>query len=631
MADKKLRLTQATINGMKYQTRYAVAQVPTHKNEDTWAVYDGSTHDFGTMADAVFMVCDGHGGRQAASMCEKQLIPLLKKQHQEVSKTLGTARPSGTNDPAEEESGPQAELKAKLADRNNWMGHAMDTAIEESFRVMDLEVKKYTTAGTTCSIIIAREDPLDDTELSSADPCVMLKCAWVGDSRATRSLTGPKGHEDCEDMSRDHRPDAGPELSRLNQSVHGALDLSKDIIVVEQDHGHKREMSVRSETGAIEPMGNTFNKLSRSLSVHGGVRVCYDTPGFPVESSVHGTSRRTPKSGPMSMTMSQHGPRTAKARVALPVVRSDAQHAAVPMEGVADLKDLRISKDSGGTLARGMPRTRSEGVINKFASMGGSDSDSESFHGEKSNKSKSGAMAVVTEGVTLNTLGDEKPTTPSAVNPTVSSAGSMDRAASSSSPSRISLDRRTTMSKRESAGGAAGAEAVTTAAVEAVVEAAEDGDPTALFFVGRLQSGGVTSGRRVFSTNGGSTAFTRSIGDKDAGPIIISKPEINTLEAPVQPGTRCIIGSDGLWDVFTTPEAHKAIAKLDVAKAAAKLATEAKTRRTYRGFSPDDITVLVVDITDQSAAPVTAKKVHDRPAMGDEEQPSGCFCFKKSK
>lgn len=90
-------------------------------------------------------------------MCEKQLIPLLKKQHQEVSKTLGTARPSGTNDPAEEESGPQAELKAKLADRNNWMGHAMDTAIEESFRVMDLEVKKYTTAGTTCSIIIARE------------------------------------------------------------------------------------------------------------------------------------------------------------------------------------------------------------------------------------------------------------------------------------------------------------------------------------------------------------------------------------------------------------------------------------------------------------------------------------------
>lgn len=56
MADKKLRLTQATINGMKYQTRYAVAQVPTHKNEDTWAVYDGSTHDFGTMADAVFMV-----------------------------------------------------------------------------------------------------------------------------------------------------------------------------------------------------------------------------------------------------------------------------------------------------------------------------------------------------------------------------------------------------------------------------------------------------------------------------------------------------------------------------------------------------------------------------------------------
>lgn len=38
----------------------------------------------------------------------------------------------------------------------------------------------------------------------------------------------------------------------------------------------------------------------------------------------------------------------------------------------------------------------------------------------------------------------------------------------------------------------------------------------------------------MFSTNGGSTAFTRSIGDRDAGPVIISKPEINTIEAPVQ-------------------------------------------------------------------------------------------------
>jgi hypothetical protein len=45
---------------------------------------------------------------------------------------------------------------------------------------------------------------------------------------------------------------------------------------------------------------------------------------------------------------------------------------------------------------------------------------------------------------------------------------------------------------------------------------------------------GVTSGRRVFSTNGGSTAFTRSIGDRDAGAVIISKPEINTVEVPVQ-------------------------------------------------------------------------------------------------
>lgn len=56
MGDNKLRLTQATIEGLKYQTRYAVAQVPTHKDEDTWAVYDGAKHGFGAMAGAVFMV-----------------------------------------------------------------------------------------------------------------------------------------------------------------------------------------------------------------------------------------------------------------------------------------------------------------------------------------------------------------------------------------------------------------------------------------------------------------------------------------------------------------------------------------------------------------------------------------------
>lgn len=103
-------------------------------------------------------VCDGHGGRAAAAACEKQLIPLMKKQHDEVASTLGAAaRGSTTDGEGESGDGAQAELKAKLADRNNWMGNAMDTAIAESFRVMDLEVKKYTTAGTTCSVIICRE------------------------------------------------------------------------------------------------------------------------------------------------------------------------------------------------------------------------------------------------------------------------------------------------------------------------------------------------------------------------------------------------------------------------------------------------------------------------------------------
>lgn len=57
---------------------------------------------------------------------------------------------------------------------------------------------------------------------------------------------------------------------------------------------------------------------------------------------------------------------------------------------------------------------------------------------------------------------------------------------------------------------------------------------------------------------------------------------------------------------------------------------EAKTRRIYRGFSPDDITVLVVDISDQSAVPVASKKVQDGSGEAAEDaQPTGCLCFRK--
>ena len=39
---------------------------------------------------------------------------------------------------------------------------------------------------------------------------------------------------------------------------------------------------------------------------------------------------------------------------------------------------------------------------------------------------------------------------------------------------------------------------------------------------------------RVFYPSGSSTAFTRSIGDRDTGGVNISKPEINSLEASIQ-------------------------------------------------------------------------------------------------
>lgn len=55
---------------------------------------------------------------------------------------------------------------------------------------------------------------------------------------------------------------------------------------------------------------------------------------------------------------------------------------------------------------------------------------------------------------------------------------------------------------------------------------------------------------RIVSTGGYSVGFTRSLGDKLMGSVVIPEPEFSAFE--VQRGSlyRVIIASDGVWDVF---------------------------------------------------------------------------------
>lgn len=109
------------------------------------------------------------------------------------------------------------------------------------------------TASSDNHLCPSRSDPLDGTELSSADAAVLAKCAWVGDSRCARGDLGPKGYLVCEDISRDHRPEAVSELARLSHSTHGRIDVSSDYVVVEvakpMANGVKTLLSVRGANG----------------------------------------------------------------------------------------------------------------------------------------------------------------------------------------------------------------------------------------------------------------------------------------------------------------------------------------------------------------------------------------------
>jgi serine/threonine protein phosphatase PrpC len=139
----------------------------------------------------------------------------------------------------------------------------------------------------------------------------------------------------------------------------------------------------------------------------------------------------------------------------------------------------------------------------------------------------------------------------------------------------------------------------------AIKTAAESESRQRRSFVARLRDPetGAMSTPRLFGGNvGASTAMTRSIGDRGAARCCIAEPEFCTmLVAPGERG-RVILASDGMWDVYTNEEADTIArgTRMDgvrtSADAAALLARRAQEDRSFDGLSPDDITIIVLDI-----------------------------------
>ncbi|KAK9814069.1 hypothetical protein WJX72_000281 [[Myrmecia] bisecta] len=88
----------------------------------------------------------------------------------------------------------------------------------------------------------------------------------------------------------------------------------------------------------------------------------------------------------------------------------------------------------------------------------------------------------------------------------------------------------------------------------------------------------------------GGLAMSRTIGDYDAGEVVLAEPEVRQVTLP-HTGGRIIIASDGLWDAVSLKTAAHHVRGLPASKAANDLVQMSLKSRGLR----DDITVLVVD------------------------------------
>jgi len=94
---------------------------------------------------------------------------------------------------------------------------------------------------------------------------------------------------------------------------------------------------------------------------------------------------------------------------------------------------------------------------------------------------------------------------------------------------------------------------------------------------------------------GVSTMVTRSLGDSLGASALSDKPEFTHVT--VAAGSRLVLASDGVWDVMSNDKVALTIRSIaDPVKAARALCKAAKNTRLYGGFSPDDISAVVINL-----------------------------------
>lgn len=544
---------------IRISNRFAAAQWPTKKDEDRVHVSGGIPG----LCDAVVQLYDGHGGKHAARHCILEMAAVVEECFFNFRDTRKYLEDRDT-------------LYGKVDDTG--FHPRLDDAVVAAFERLDREIRAEDDSGTTAAVIFLRKGAANVPGFASGD--VIVKCAWVGDSRAVMFRDGDLNS--VMDLSRDHKPECAKEVGRIRR-LYNELE----------GHG-----SYSNQDEALD------------ASVRGGRSPGKSSPapgGSSAENSAKGgnkSGKKTPKGKD-----GKNQRKGVKVEKGLPEVEMTLGPSQV-MEDLVDLDDDDPMWDSAAEKSQGKPPEGPGAYRSQLSVSNTSQSDS----------TRSG-MAL--EGVTEDTMAELR----------ARHADQYDGDTTDEEVDEEGNARRGRSIQRTDGTGIVDTDATHQAAEDAAEKArqmAEDLDndeevdmpahdlpvfnrsntnsegsmegsygKARMSFVGfyKNDKGQALSKPRIFSSSGMSHGVSRSIGDRGAARGCVATPEITTHRVLQGGGARIVVCSDGVWDVFDSLKAMKAVKPCrSVDAAAKKLCTVAREKREFSGIALDDISTIVVDI-----------------------------------
>jgi hypothetical protein len=113
----------------------------------------------------------------------------------------------------------------------------------------------------------------------------------------------------------------------------------------------------------------------------------------------------------------------------------------------------------------------------------------------------------------------------------------------------------------------------------------------------RKTPSGINGPEALFGRFNISVSMTRSIGGRYGPRCCFALPDVYALDISFNQYVRCVLASDGLWDVVSLNSVSKILNKYHIpAEAAKALTKKAYKERDKKKLRLDDITVIVVDL-----------------------------------